>query len=75
MDILTKPKVNEPNLGSPDDRAHYVDKTKLGNALVNGGKVQALCGVIFEPLRDPKKYPVCEDCINVRKLQKNSPNN
>jgi hypothetical protein len=70
METITKPVVNEPDTGSPDDKAHYVDKGKLGNALVNGGKVRAICGVMFEPIRDPTKFPVCEECVEILKLRK-----
>jgi hypothetical protein len=34
-------------------------------ALVNGTPVRALCGKIWTPSRDPKKYPVCPECKEI----------
>jgi hypothetical protein len=75
MKVETKPRLDEPGTGSPDDKAHYVDKTKLTRAAVEGGRVRALCGVWFEPVRDPSRFPICEDCVRVRAQRRNAGNN
>ena len=31
-------------------------------ANVEGGRIKALCGYEFEPVRDPSRYPVCPKC-------------
>lgn len=75
MSQQTQPKVDDRDIGSPDDKAHYVDKTKLTQAAIEGGRVQALCGVWFEPIRDPSRFPVCEDCVRIRAQRRNAGNN
>lgn len=48
--------------GDHERFAHYVDKTKLTEALVVGTPVIALCGKVWVPSRDPTKFPVCPEC-------------
>ena len=45
--------------------SHYVDKDKLTEAMVMGTPVVALCGKVWVPSRDPKKYPVCPTCKEI----------
>jgi hypothetical protein len=35
------------------------------HALVDGTPIMALCGKIWTPSRDPKKYPVCPECAEL----------
>lgn len=49
----------------PDGFAHYVDKSKIADAVVFGNVVQALCGRRWVPSRDPKKFPVCPNCKRI----------
>ena len=57
-----------PNLGDPklDDEsprmAHIVDRRSVTEAYVMGTPLEALCGAVFVPARDPKSLPVCEAC-------------
>jgi hypothetical protein len=32
---------------------------------VNGTPVVALCGKVWVPSRDPKKFPICPDCKRI----------
>ena len=48
--------------GDHDVFAHYVNKVDMTRALIEGTPVIALCGKIWVPHRDPKKYPVCPTC-------------
>jgi hypothetical protein len=48
--------------GDHERFAHYVLKDKIMDSAVNGTPVVALCGKVWVPSRDPKKYPVCPDC-------------
>jgi len=32
---------------------------------MNGAPVIALCGKVWVPNRDPKKYPVCPECKEI----------
>lgn len=65
MSTATDPRLDEPGTGSPDDRSHLCRKEDIARAAVEGGKVQALCGVMFEPVRDPERFPRCEDCVRI----------
>lgn len=62
LSALTDPKLNDPDTGSPDDHSHYASKKALDDAVVNGGWIIALCGVRFQPVRDPERFPICERC-------------
>jgi hypothetical protein len=48
--------------GDHERFSHYVDKDKITEAMVTGTPVVALCGKVWVPSRDPKKYPVCPEC-------------
>lgn len=39
-------------------------------AFVNGTMLTALCGHKWIPSRDPKKYPVCQKCIEMYEFAK-----
>ena len=62
--VLEREQVEE-QLQEPGDHerfAHYVDRDKATEATVLGTPVVALCGKVWVPSRDPKKYPVCPEC-------------
>lgn len=48
--------------GDHDRFSHYVIRGKLTEAMVEGSPLQALCGKVWVPSRDPKKYPICPEC-------------
>lgn len=54
----------EPLLDQGDHErySHYVKKDKIVQSAVLGSPVRALCGKIWVPNRDPKKFPVCPTC-------------
>jgi Protein of unknown function (DUF3039) len=55
----------EPLLTDDGDHerfSHYADRDKITEAMVTGTPVVALCGKVWVPSRDPKKYPICPDC-------------
>lgn len=60
VDERTKPAPAEP--GDHERFSHYVPKDKLTEAMVMGTPVVALCGKVWVPSRDPKKFPVCPMC-------------
>lgn len=37
----------------------------LMEARINGTAVEALCGHVFVPSRDPQKYPPCQKCVDL----------
>jgi hypothetical protein len=48
--------------GNHERFSHYADRDKITEAMVTGTPVVALCGKVWVPSRDPKKYPVCPEC-------------
>ncbi len=69
----------------PDERtetgeptAAHIVKVKRGEnaaavvleARINGTPVEALCGFVWVPSRDPKQLPVCEECKNIYGMYK-----
>ena len=51
--------------GDHDRFSHYVVRSKLTGAMVEGTPLQALCGKVWVPSRDPQKYPVCPECKEI----------
>ena len=45
--------------------AHYAESVSVTEGYVLGTPVQALCGKLFVPTRDPKKYPLCPICKEI----------
>jgi hypothetical protein len=39
-------------------------------ARVTGTPVEALCGFVWVPSRDPKQLPVCEECKSIYEMYK-----
>ena len=78
-DISVSPVRSDPTLDGDHERmAHIVlegwkpeegDFVSAGpsvvEGLVNGTAVKALCGKVWVPSRDPKKYPLCPTCKEV----------
>ena len=52
--------------GDHERFAHYVwPKDKLVEAMIEGTPVRALCGKVWVPSRDPKRFPVCPTCKEI----------
>ena len=60
----TKPDLSHGD-GDHERFAHYVDKSKIVDSMVTGTPVTALCGKVWVPSRDPKRYPVCPSCKEI----------
>ncbi|TDC94302.1 DUF3039 domain-containing protein [Actinomadura sp. 7K507] len=56
--------------GDHERFAHYVKKQKITESAVSGTPVIALCGKVWVPNRDPKKYPVCPECKEIYETMK-----
>ncbi len=81
-DLETVPAVVDPvteeitETGEPT--AAHIVKVKRGEnaaavvleARVMGTPVEALCGFVWVPSRDPKQLPVCEKCTSIYGLYK-----
>lgn len=37
-------------------------------ARINGTPVQAICGYVWVPSKDPRNYPVCSKCLEIYHL-------
>ncbi|MGI9006921.1 MAG: DUF3039 domain-containing protein [Streptosporangiaceae bacterium] len=51
--------------GDHERFAHYVLKDKIMDSAVNGTPMVALCGKVWVPTRDPKRFPVCPECKEI----------
>jgi Protein of unknown function (DUF3039) len=56
-------QISEP--GDHERFAHYVRKNKIMESAMSGEPVVALCGKVWVPGRDPKKFPVCPTCKEI----------
>jgi hypothetical protein len=45
--------------------AHYAEKVSVTEGYVLGTPVQAICGKVFIPHRDPEKLPLCSKCKEI----------
>lgn len=54
------------DVGDHDRFAHYVRKSDLMKAYVDGERIIALCGKKWVPTRDPERFPVCPTCQEIR---------
>jgi DUF3039 family protein len=54
----TTPETMPGDTDDGDEYAHYARAEEITRAAIEGGKVTALCGFKFEPVRDP----VCPRC-------------
>ncbi len=64
--LLEREVVESPvEPGDHERFAHYVRKEKIVESAVTGTPVKALCGKIWVPGRDPKKFPVCPICKEI----------
>lgn len=61
----TEPRTTDGDTGDSGDVAHYARKADITRAAIEGGLVTALCGVKFQPLRDPQRFPVCTPCARL----------
>jgi hypothetical protein len=51
--------------GDHERFAHYVRKEKVLESALSGDPVRALCGKVWIPGRDPKRFPVCPTCREI----------
>lgn len=61
-------RVETRELAEPGDAerfAHYVKKDKIMESALSGEPVIALCGKVWVPGRDPKRFPVCPQCKEI----------
>lgn len=78
-DVRTSPVTTDPALDGDHERMTHIvlegvkvsedDFVAAGpsvvEGMVNGTAVKALCGKIWVPGRDPKRYPLCPTCKDI----------
>jgi hypothetical protein len=62
---LVEEQVSNVEPGDHERYSHYVRKEKIVESAVMGIPVIALCGKVWVPGRDPKKFPVCPTCQEI----------
>jgi hypothetical protein len=60
----TRPDLSHGD-GDHERFAHYVVKDKIVESSVMGTPLVALCGKVWVPSRDPKRYPICPTCKEI----------
>ena len=63
-DLETVYYINTNN-GDHDRFAHYANKNDIMESALTGKPIQALCGKIWVPSRDPEKFPKCQTCVDI----------
>lgn len=66
--LSTIERTTERELVEPGDAerfSHYVRKEKILESAMTGEPVIALCGKVWTPGRDPKRFPVCPACKEI----------
>ncbi len=66
MSIKLEEKLDSVSIETSDPKyAHYAESVSVTEGYVLGRPVLALCGQLFVPSRDPKKFPVCPICKEI----------
>jgi len=64
--VLDRQEVEQPvEPGDHERFAHYANKNKAMESALTGAPVVALCGKVWVPGRDAKKFPVCPICKEI----------
>lgn len=65
-DTLTTPARPDVDEGDHERMAHWASAAEVTEAYVTGKKIMALCGKYWTPTRDPKRYPLCPTCAEIK---------
>jgi len=67
---LVDERTEERELQDPGSVAHIVkDPGKVTEAYILGTPVEALCGHVFTPSKDPKQLPICDTCKDIADIR------
>jgi len=65
-DTLTEEHVDyRMDEGDHERFSHYVRRDRQMESMVEGTPLTALCGKVWVPSRDPKRFPVCPECKEI----------
>lgn len=59
---LRRPETSD---GEDKKLAHIADSAKIIESYVTGSEVEALCGKVFVPTRDPEGLKICKECKEI----------
>lgn len=72
-EILEQPRIDEVDASDRERFAHIIAHAERGRAAaliteaqVMGTPVEALCGKKWVPSRDPKRFPICPECKEIK---------
>lgn len=77
MTVLeVSPQTTEPDMQEDNTLTHIVGpihtdegiiqgRTRIMEAMINGTPLEALCGFVWVPTKNPDNYPLCEACLNI----------
>ena len=66
LDLDLDRRIETTDDGDHERFAHWVTPPgAVTEALITGTPVVALCGKVWTPSRDPKRYPVCPTCKEI----------
>lgn len=55
----------DPSNGDHERFAHYADANQITESSVFGTPIRAICGKVWVPSRDPKRFPICPECKEI----------
>ena len=58
-------QTTDPEMEQEDRVAHIAPADKITEAYITGAPVEAWCGAVFVPSRDPKNIPLCQACKEI----------
>lgn len=65
MNLLTEKSFACVDKTKAPEFSHYAESVSVTEGYITGKTVIALCGKIFVPSRDPKKFPICSTCKEI----------
>jgi hypothetical protein len=63
--IATDTETEQQSETSSPKYAHYAESVSVTEGYIIGRPIVALCGEVFIPSRDPKKFPICPICKEI----------
>lgn len=83
-DVLIQPNLTDPETENDNPAvSHFVGplytdegkisgRTRILEAMINGTPIEALCGFVFVPSRNPDNRPICDRCKAIIERQEES---
>lgn len=65
LDLLDTDLEQEIDSDNNNELAHYAEAASVTEGYVMGTPVQALCGKVFIPSKNPEKLKVCPTCKEI----------